>query len=192
MEEAHQQVEVVVEEVLVHRDRPRGAVVHAEPAILELVEIDAHDRAPAEPLRGGRPLDVDGIHLASHERLDPLPQPPAPPRSAALGGVPDLDEARVVQREPRGRQRAPVALQAHAARDAAPAPVLGDVRGPESRERQPLPLQIGGRMNAGAGPHQDRLPLVDPGQADQPGGRPCALAGMANRLPPSRIRLASW
>ena len=58
-QEPDEQVVMIVEEVPVHRDRPRCAIVHSEPALRQLVEIDAENQAMIlRPVGRRRTLDV--------------------------------------------------------------------------------------------------------------------------------------
>ncbi|WP_205602368.1 hypothetical protein [Janthinobacterium agaricidamnosum] len=101
-----------------------------------------------------------------------------------LGVGTHFHQPHIVEREAGRRQHALVAGQAHAARDAAPAPVLAQVFGAEHGQRQPLALQLRGRGDAGTGAHEDGLPFIDPRQADQARGCSLRARGQGQQVAP--------
>ncbi len=155
-EEPVDEVGALVQEVLVHGEGSGSAVVDAVRGVGQLVELDGH-LGPGAPggLDGEGALHVDGVDLA-------------PAQGGQLGGplalVPvggHVDEDGVGESVPRRGEHALEAAQGHRAPE-----VDGDgVAG----HGEPESAQGGGSAHRGAGGDEHRLPLLDPGEADEPG-----------------------
>src|SRR5690606_9928268 len=170
LQEANHQVEVVLAQTLVHGDWSPRTIVHSKPLLWQLIEIDPDLRAELPRLVDrSRSLDVNGVDFTVEQVRKPRPQP----RDAVATTVAcrlrsrDFDELDVVQAETSVVQSALVSAQAHPSGDAASARVTLEIDLVECGQRQALPCEVLWVSNVGTGANQDRLPLVDPSEADQ-------------------------
>jgi hypothetical protein len=163
-----------------HRDRAGSAIVHAVPPLGQHIEVDANHRAElVRFVDGGRAFHVDGVDLAVHQALDAGPRASCPgrPACAARPQVRNLDEVDVVEAEACEAQSPLEASQRHAACDAAPPRIPSDLLVDEGGQGHPQALELLRVADARVRPHEDGLPLVDPRQPDEPGGRTLSARG---------------